>query len=133
MNWKLMVPLACAVGVMGLPSVSQAGDEGWAALGGVLLGGALFGNHGHHTEYRTVHREVVIEEPVSRGHYEYRSKRVWHQGYYTHQRLACGTLRKVWEPGHYEYRKVKVWVPATQVVVHRPSYRRSSRRSSCDW
>lgn len=136
MNWKTIIPLVIAVGTMGIPSTSQAGDEGWAALGGLLLGGAIFGHHhGHHTEYRTVHREVIVEKPVSHGHYEYRTKKVWHPGYYTHRKLPCGTVRKVWEPGYYEHRKVKVWVPATEVVVrHRPHHRRSyySRRS-CDW
>ena len=129
MNWKTGIPMALIAVAMMCPSTVKAGDDGWAALGGFLLGGLLLSDSGHaHHEYRTVrHERVIVEEPVAQGYYTYRTQRVWHPGHHIHRRLACGTLRRVWEPGHYEHRKVKVWVPS-----HSRSY--SSRRgSSCDY
>ncbi|MFT5122450.1 MAG: hypothetical protein ACI9TH_004866 [Kiritimatiellia bacterium] len=89
---------------------AQAGDEGWAAFGG-LLGGAVlthaaYQSHGHHAapSHGSSHRE-------SSGHFEYREERVWVPGHYDYERDACGHKVRVFHPGHYKSETVKVWIP----------------------
>jgi hypothetical protein len=97
------------------PVAGQAGDEGWAALGGFLggtiLGEVFHGHHGHHG-HQGGHTVVVEEHHYVQpaGHYEYEKREVWHEGYYSYEYDRCGRRIRVWNPGYYTYTTVKVWV-----------------------
>ena len=91
---------------------AEAGDEGWAAfggvLGGLLLSKTVFSDHGHHRTVRH-HREAYRSERAT-GHYEYRREKRWIPGCWVTVRDDCGRSYREWQPGYYKHFEVKVWV-----------------------
>lgn len=135
-----MGTLALALSMAG-SGTAQAGDEGWAALGG-FIGGAIlsdaFGHHGHHS----VETRVIVNEPyyvreVVHHAPRYVSRRVWHEGYWSYAHDRCGRRIKTWNPGYYTVEQVRVSSPRHEVSYrsHHRSYRDDHYRSrrSCRW
>lgn len=131
MSKFVIVPVLMVALLIGRPIEAQAGDEGWAALGG-FLGGALLTRaaqcRSYHASYAPVVTEtVVVHEPIETGHYEYRTDKEWVPGYWSYVEDRCGRIEKVWHPGRYEYVEVKVWVPHVRRYAYHSTYRRGSR------
>ena len=127
------ITLACCI--LGIafampPQKAQAGDEGWAALGGFVVGG-LFQHYAHGSHHRHHYRAPrtcyvppapacppprVTCQPT--GHYETRTVKTWVPGTWIYETLPCGTVQKVWQPGYYQTEKVRVWVqgPPRRIV-----------------
>lgn len=117
-----------AVLVMGQAIPASAINKEWSAVLG-LLGGYMVANGGlsqRTVVYETtpvvverpVVRQIVVEEPVDMGHYEYRDQRVWIPGRWVLIEGPCG-YERLWKPGYYQVSQVRVWVPGCQRVAHR--------------
>lgn len=136
----LGILLAAAVLTGFAPRQAQAGDDGWAALGG-FIGGLIvhdiFEPHHHttvikETRYRSDyqprrnhHRETHSER------YEYRWEKKWVPGYYSYEEDSCGYVEKIWHPGYYTRVKVKVLVSPRRYA--RGEYLGSSSGRGCRW
>lgn len=133
---KLMtgVTAVCVAGGLCLsPMETQAGDEGWAALGG-LIGGLALGQISSHSSHTVVHRvnsysscdsrRVTRHRPrtTRKWRYEYITERHWVPGCWVFERDRCGRRYRVWQDGYYETVRRKVRVPVV-----------GNRRASRDW
>ena len=132
---KKVATVLSLVGMLALapPVSSQAGDEGWAALGG-FIGGTIFSGiaHGSHHASHTSHHTIVNHYETSRsGHYEFVDKKVWHPGYWDYGYDECGRKTKVWVKGYYSIETVKVWVSDRHRHPYRPRHRSGRSHYVC--
>lgn len=103
---------------------SQAGDEGWAALGGFIGGLAVGNSSSCRTSVRVYQPQVhyrysepvrVYErERVRRPRYTTVTRSVWVPGGWVHQRDDCGRRYKVWQNGYYETVREQVRVSSSR-------------------
>jgi hypothetical protein len=104
----------CGVLAAVQPLEGEAGDSGWAVIGGYGDNGVVVGNScGNH--YRQGRKSLVIKSQRAgrrtSGHYIYEKHRVWNPGYYSYAYAPCGRKVKTWHEGFHTYEMVKVWVP----------------------
>ena len=125
MKKSILLTMTLLLVAFAVPNSSEARDEGWAALGG-LVGGLLISDiqHNRHSHASRVSR-VHHAEPVRRGHYEFREEKSWVPGCWKESIDDCGHVTRYWEEGYNEIRSVKVWVP------HRVRELRVVRRAAC--
>lgn len=117
---KTLMAIAAAAGLgITVPETADAGGN-WYAYSG--HGGHSYG-FSYHSSSRKQHYGHSYSKP--RGHYEYRTKKVWVPGRWHYSTDACGRTTRTYQCGRHEYRKVKVWVPH-----HTRSHGRRSHRSS---
>ena len=117
---------------------AQAINKEWAAVAG-FVGGVLVANAAncnsqtyyysppppppppvvYHQPAPVVHHYhhqpapvVRYEHAPRRGHYEYRTERIWVPGAWVYQDSGCGSRRRVWQPGYYQTSREKVWINA---------------------
>ncbi len=125
--------LIAAFGLAFTPAITNADDEGWAALGGFITG-AIFTNISHQRDHSVRHyggdyrgggyySEVRAYHGRPSGHYQYRIVKDWVPGYWAYESDGCGLDRRHWHKGYYTRKKVKVWVESPRKIYYsRPSY-----------
>lgn len=137
-NYLITAGLTAAL-TAGSAMPAQAINKEWSAVAG-FVGGVLVANAANcntRTYYRAPTRVVYQPAPVvyqqapvvhhyhhqpavvvhherapRRGHYEYRTERIWVPGMWVVHDDGCGRSRRVWNPGHYQTSHEKVWVSA---------------------
>lgn len=106
---------------------SQAGDEGWAALGGFLAGSLVGGNsHGHgsyNIGYHSGGHRSGYHMNYRSGGRTHHGPRVRHHYYTPPVRHETVIIQNYTAPppepkGHYEYQERRVWVPESYVYEH---------------
>jgi hypothetical protein len=109
--------VAGAIGVT-VPQVAEAGGN-WYAYSGHRghSYGFSYQSRGHGSHKRYGHQ-------APRGHYEYRTQKVWVPGGWHYYTDECGRTSRVYKNGRYEHQKVKVWVPYRAHHTTHTSYRR---------
>jgi hypothetical protein len=119
-----IVSLVIAALVLIQPIQASAINKEWSAVLG-FVGGYMVGNGGacQRTVVREqpvyverpvyveqpIVREVVVEQPVVTGHYEYRQQQIWVPGCWTYVQTPCG-YEQMWRPGCYRMQTITVWV-----------------------
>lgn len=117
MKKVLTVSLVTAL-IVSLATPAKAINEEWSAVagfvGGVLAAKAFDNGTTYQKSYCSTPRiERYYYEPMPcepRGHYEYRTERVWISGRRQVEYDNCGRRREYWTPGYYETYQTKVWV-----------------------
>ena len=125
---KLLGVMTLAIGMtVAGAEKTWAGDEGWAAFGG-FVGGTILANFGydHHSHHTVRETHVVVDHPydydVAEIRYTYVNRRVWHEGYWTHEVDRCGQKIKTWHPGYYTIERVRVKKSPSHGYHHRRSH-----------